>query len=77
MNRHDSKAHLETIWDALEAYRADLIPEGDSQYDEIWSDLCTAMAWIREDLGVEEEVNDDLGTYHVEVPSALLKGEKS
>ena len=58
MNRHDSKAHLETICDALEAYRADLIPEGDSQYDEIWSDICTAMAWIQEDLGVEEEVDD-------------------
>jgi len=58
MNRHDSKAHLETLWDALEAYRADLIPEGDSQYDEIWSDICTAMAWIQEDLGVEEEVDD-------------------
>ena len=39
---------LETVWDALHAYRADLIPEGDEQYDEIWNDICTAMAWITE-----------------------------
>lgn len=57
MNRHDSKEQIEVIWEALEAYRSDLIPEGDPQYDEIWSDVCTAMAWIQEDLGVEEEVD--------------------
>jgi len=57
MNRNNSREHLEIIWDALEAYREDLIPEGDPQYDEIWSDVCTAMAWIQEDLGVEEEVD--------------------
>jgi hypothetical protein len=50
MNRGDTKAQLEVIWDALFAYRADLIPEGDKQYDNIWSDICTAMAWIEEDL---------------------------
>jgi hypothetical protein len=62
MNRHDTKAQLEVIWEALEAYRSDLIPEGDSHYDEIvgndWNEICTAMAWIQEDLGVEEEVDD-------------------
>ena len=54
MNRHDTKAQLEVIWEALEAYRSDLIPEGDSHYDEIWNEICTAMAWIQEDLGVED-----------------------
>jgi len=57
MNRNNSREHIEVIWDALYAYREDLIPEGDPQYDEIWSDVCTAMAWIQEDLGVEEEVD--------------------
>jgi len=56
MNRHDTKAQLEVVWEALEAYRSDLIPEGDSHYDEIWNDICTAMAWIQEDLGVEDEL---------------------
>lgn len=41
---------LETVWDALHAYREDLIPEGDEQYDEIWNDICTAMAWITENV---------------------------
>jgi hypothetical protein len=47
---HDIKEQLGIIWDALEAYRADLIPEGDEQFDEIWDDICTAMAVIEEDL---------------------------
>jgi hypothetical protein len=47
---HDIKEQLDIIWDALGAYRADLIPEGDEQFDEIWDDICTAMAVIEEDL---------------------------
>jgi hypothetical protein len=49
-----TEENLEVIWAALQAYRADLIPEGDEQYDAIWSDVCTAMAWIAEDLGGEK-----------------------
>ena len=48
LRANDSDSWLITVWDALHAYRADLIPEGDEQYDEIWSDICTAMAWITE-----------------------------
>ena len=48
LRANDSDSWLETVWDALHAYREDLIPEGDEQYDEIWSDVCTAMAWITE-----------------------------
>ena len=50
MHRLDSEEHLRVIWHALEAYRADLIPEGDAHYDEIWSEICSAMAFIAEDL---------------------------
>ena len=50
---HDIKEQLNIVWDALEAYRADLIPEGDEQFDEIWDDICTAMAVITEDLKAE------------------------
>lgn len=42
------KQELETVWDALHAYREDCIPESDEMYDEIWDDICTAMAWIEE-----------------------------
>lgn len=41
---------LDTIWDALQAYREDCIPESDPTYDDQWGDICTAMAWIEEDL---------------------------
>jgi hypothetical protein len=47
---HDIKDQIDIVWAALEAYRADLIPEGDEQFDEIWNDICTAMAVIEEDL---------------------------
>jgi len=40
---------FKTVWDALHAYREDLIPEGDELCDEIWDDICTAMAWIEEE----------------------------
>jgi hypothetical protein len=50
---HDIKEQLNIVWDALEAYREDLIPEGDDQFDAIWDDICTAMAVITEDLKVE------------------------
>ena len=52
LKMHDIKQQLDIIWDALEAYRSDLIPEGDEQFDEIWGDICTAMAVIQEDLRV-------------------------
>ena len=52
LRANDSDSWLITVWDALHAYRADLIPEGgddgEKQFDEIWNDICTAMAWITE-----------------------------
>lgn len=55
LNAHDKASWLNTVWDALFAYREDLIPEGDEHYDNVWSDICTAMAWISEELGVDSE----------------------
>ena len=54
LKMHDIKQQLEIIWDALEAYRSDLIPEGDEQFDEIWDEVCTAMAVIEENLKAME-----------------------
>jgi hypothetical protein len=48
---HDLKQQLQTVWDALHAYREDCISEGDEMHDEIWDDICTAMAVIEEELG--------------------------
>ena len=49
LHAQDPNSWLETVWDALEAYR-DFIPEGDKANDDQWSDICTAMAWIDETI---------------------------
>ena len=54
---HDVKEQLQTVWAALEAYRSDLIPEGDPDYDEKWNNICTAMAVISEDLEALQNAN--------------------
>ena len=50
LKHNDMESILETIWQGLEGYRENCIPEGDKQYDVEWADICTAMAWIQEDL---------------------------
>ena len=51
---HDMKQQLDIVWDALQAYREDLIQEGDEQHDAIWDEVCTAMSVIEENLKVME-----------------------
>jgi len=50
LKSNDLESILETIWQGLEGYRENCIPEGNPDYDNQWSDICTAMAWITEDL---------------------------
>jgi len=52
LKMHDIKQQISIIWDALEAYREDLIQEGDEMHDAIWDEVCTAMAVIEENLKV-------------------------
>lgn len=56
LKSNDLDSILETIWNALEGYRENCIPEGNPEYDAEWGDVCTAMAWITEDL---EKYHDD------------------
>lgn len=58
LRANDRQSMLDTIWDALECYREDCIPEGQDHYDEVWSDICTAMAWIEEDLARLDDLED-------------------
>lgn len=53
----DPRTWLHTVWSALHGYRQDCIPEGDPAYDDEWSDITTAMAWITDalELNVMEE----------------------
>jgi hypothetical protein len=53
LHAQDPSSWLETIWDALHSHRENCIPEGTPQYDDEWSDICTAMAWITEELGLD------------------------
>ena len=59
IKRYDTRAQLDLIWEALFAYREDLIPEGDPNYDEQWNEICTAMHWISEDLNIRENDLED------------------
>ena len=50
LRANDRQSMLDIIWEALSCYREDCIPEGQDNYDEVWHEVCTAMAWIEEDL---------------------------
>ena len=49
LHRYNKTSWLDTVWDALQGFREDCISTDDEQWDEI----CTAMAWITEELGFE------------------------
>jgi len=50
----DIDESIDIVWAALEDYRSKLIPEGRPVNDKRWDDICTAMAVITEDLGLEQ-----------------------
>jgi len=57
VHSNDPETWLEIIWNGLESHRENCIPEGlDEAYDEEWSEICTAMAWVREALGLPDQV---------------------
>ena len=49
----DRASWLETIWDALHSHRENSIPEGDVMFDREWDEICTAMHWIMDEMGME------------------------
>lgn len=53
LTRADRASWLETVWNALHRFQEDCLPT-DEAYDHIWDDICTAMAWIAEELNVEK-----------------------
>lgn len=55
---NDPETWVNCIWEALQAYREDCIPESDSTYDKQWDDICTSMAWISETLGIKQPGNE-------------------
>jgi hypothetical protein len=56
---HSNRASwLNTVWEALHMHRETNMPEGDSANDETWNNICTAMAWIAEELNVDQSELD-------------------
>jgi len=45
----DTLESVNYIWDILCDYRENCISEGVDNHDEIWEEICTAMAWIEEE----------------------------
>ena len=56
-DRENAYPYLHVVWKALHTYREYCLLEGEEDYDNEWSDITTAMAWITEDLGITTEVN--------------------
>lgn len=52
LTRDDMNSWIDTIWDAL--HDNDEL-EKDT---ERWENICTAMAWISEELGVQHDMDD-------------------
>jgi hypothetical protein len=52
LNANDKATWIKTIWDALDDHRetCDLL---NAPID--WDDICTAMAWIAEDMEVDSD----------------------
>jgi hypothetical protein len=50
-----TEENLATIWEALETFRENSIPEGTDKHDDEWGNICLAMANIREELGLPPE----------------------
>ena len=53
-DRDNKQKQLNTIWSALQGARESKILS-----DDHWDNICTAMAWITEDLGITTEVNHE------------------
>lgn len=49
-SEYERNEALDTIWLALHSYREELIPPTQDCYDEIWDEICYAMAVIKECL---------------------------
>jgi len=50
LTHSDKISWIETVWDALQSHRENCIPEGVDNHDAEWDEICTAMAWIQEEL---------------------------
>ena len=57
LTKANKKSWTDLIWEKLHCYQEDCISTS-MHRDEEWDEICTAMAWIQEELGCEEEMDD-------------------
>ncbi len=58
LTANNKAAWLATVWEALHDWEADheyRNAAGGETFERRYDDICTAMAWIAEELGVEQE----------------------
>lgn len=72
VKNNDQRGWIDAIWTALEGYRENCIPEGDTNHDLQWDELATAMAWITESLGLSSEVNQEMKKVQRNQPNELV-----
>ena len=56
LTANNKAAWLSTIWTALEEWQDEYegrAAVGTDTYEQRWDDICTAMAWIAEELEVQ------------------------
>jgi len=49
LHRYNKTSWTETVWNALQGFREDCI----STDDDLWDEICTAMRWIEEEIGID------------------------
>lgn len=54
VTHNDPATWLAAIWDVLHMAREDCISEGTASHDRQWDEVCTAMAWVQESLGLQD-----------------------
>jgi hypothetical protein len=55
LTENNKVSWTETVWNALHGFREDCI----STDDELWDEICTAMRWIEQDLGIDYDEDGD------------------
>lgn len=53
ITRGNPKGWVNLLWHILECYREDCIPH--EEHDDEWDEICTVMAWLEEELGLQED----------------------